>query len=132
MYSPGKVFVRCAMGASRSGALVLASLVICQGLSSTIVRLNRDIGPNSGFLELELSLRTEGERERQRITVRENRTMVPSPKPNKGLHGSSFTSPEITMHTIRSPHLFARPTFTMTQCFPQAELCSVIFISPKP
>ncbi len=64
MYLPGRVFVHCAMGVSRSGALVLAFLMICQGLSLVeaiiAVRLNRDIGPNSGFLEqlrqLELSL----------------------------------------------------------------------------
>lgn len=59
------MFVHCAMGVSRSGALVLAYLMICQDLSLieaiTAVRLNRDIGPNTGFLEqlrqLELSLR---------------------------------------------------------------------------
>lgn len=69
MYFPGKVIVHCAMGVSRSGALVLAYLMICQGLSLAeaiaAVRLNRDIGPNSGFLQqllqLELSLRTERE-----------------------------------------------------------------------
>lgn len=52
------------MGVSRSGALLLAYLMIHQGLSLTeaitAVRLNRDIGPNTGFLEqlrqLELSL----------------------------------------------------------------------------
>lgn len=55
------------MGVSRSGALVLAYLMIFQGLllveAITAVRLNRDIGPNSGFLEqlrqLELSLNTQ-------------------------------------------------------------------------
>ncbi|XP_040930011.1 uncharacterized protein LOC114841872 [Betta splendens] len=61
----GKVFVHCAMGVSRSGALVLAYLMICQDLplaeAIAAVRLNRDVGPNSGFLqqlrELELSIR---------------------------------------------------------------------------
>uniref|UniRef100_A0A3Q2QEL5 Dual specificity protein phosphatase n=1 Tax=Fundulus heteroclitus TaxID=8078 RepID=A0A3Q2QEL5_FUNHE len=51
----GKVLVHCAMGVSRSGALVLAYLMIHQGLTLveaiTAVRLCRDIGPNSGFLE---------------------------------------------------------------------------------
>uniref|UniRef100_A0A673B3S1 Dual specificity protein phosphatase n=1 Tax=Sphaeramia orbicularis TaxID=375764 RepID=A0A673B3S1_9TELE len=64
----GKVFVHCAMGVSRSGTLVLAYLMICQGLSLAeaiiAVRLNRDIGPNSGFLEqlrqLDLSLSSQG------------------------------------------------------------------------
>lgn len=64
MCFPGKVFVHCAMGVSRSGALVLAYLMIFQDLllvdAINAVRLNRDIGPNSGFLqqlrELELSL----------------------------------------------------------------------------
>lgn len=43
------------MGVSRSGALVLAYLMICRGLSLmeavTALRLTRDIGPNWGFLE---------------------------------------------------------------------------------
>lgn len=51
----GKVFVHCAMGVSRSGALVLSYLMISQGMSLVeaiiAVRLSRDIGPNSGFLE---------------------------------------------------------------------------------
>lgn len=61
--------MHCAMGVSRSGALVLAYLMICRGLSLAeaiaAVRLNRDIGPNSGFLQqllqLDLSLGTERE-----------------------------------------------------------------------
>lgn len=55
-YLSGKVFLHCAMGLSRSGALVLAYLMICQDLplvdAIIAVRLSRDIGPNSGFLEL--------------------------------------------------------------------------------
>ncbi|XP_071336884.1 serine/threonine/tyrosine-interacting-like protein 2 [Trachinotus anak] len=51
----GKVFVHCAMGVSRSGVLVLAYLMICHSLSLVeainVVRMNRHIAPNSGFLE---------------------------------------------------------------------------------
>ncbi|KAM3606609.1 uncharacterized protein V6R79_019631 [Siganus canaliculatus] len=77
----GKVFVHCAMGVSRSGALVLAYLMIFQRLSLVeaiiAVRLNRDIGPNSGFLEqlsqLELSLqRSEATEEEDTDTSSQN------------------------------------------------------------
>lgn len=71
------MFVHCAMGVSHSGALALAYLMISQGLSLAEaiidVRLNRDIGPNSRFLEelsqLELSLRSQS----RQITGADNR-----------------------------------------------------------
>ncbi|XP_059373511.1 dual specificity phosphatase 29-like isoform X1 [Carassius carassius] len=51
----GKVLVHCAMGVGRSGALVLAFLMMCENLTLmdaiNAFRLNRDICPNSGFLE---------------------------------------------------------------------------------
>ncbi|KAI7805543.1 putative inactive dual specificity phosphatase 27-like [Triplophysa rosa] len=63
----GKVLVHCAMGVSRSGALVLAFLMMCKDLTLSdaiiAVRLNRDICPNSGFLE---QLRTLDELLKQR------------------------------------------------------------------
>ncbi|XP_051507167.1 dual specificity protein phosphatase 13-like [Myxocyprinus asiaticus] len=56
----GKVLVHCAMGVSHSGALVLAFLMMCENLNLTdtiiAVRLNRDISPNSGFLEQQRTL----------------------------------------------------------------------------
>ncbi|NXN15598.1 DS13B phosphatase, partial [Indicator maculatus] len=60
----GKVLVHCAMGISRSAALVLAFLMICENVTLAdaiqTVRSHRAICPNSGFLkqlwELDLQL----------------------------------------------------------------------------
>ncbi|KAL2083063.1 hypothetical protein ACEWY4_020836 [Coilia grayii] len=50
----GRVFVHCLMGVSRSATLVLAFLMICEGLTlweaARSVRQHRDICPNPGFL----------------------------------------------------------------------------------
>ncbi|XP_030628605.1 dual specificity protein phosphatase 13-like [Chanos chanos] len=50
----GKVLVHCLMGVSRSATLVLAFLMICEGLTlmeaAQTVRQHRDICPNPGFL----------------------------------------------------------------------------------
>uniref|UniRef100_A0A665TLI9 Dual specificity protein phosphatase n=1 Tax=Echeneis naucrates TaxID=173247 RepID=A0A665TLI9_ECHNA len=51
----GRVFVHCLMGVSRSATLVLAFLMIAEGLTLkeavAAVRSHRDICPNSGFLQ---------------------------------------------------------------------------------
>ncbi|KAM4702601.1 dual specificity protein phosphatase 13B-like isoform 2-T2 [Rhinophrynus dorsalis] len=51
----GRVFVHCAMGISRAASLVLAFLMISEGLSLLdalrSVSEHRDISPNHGFLE---------------------------------------------------------------------------------
>ncbi|KAK1905616.1 Dual specificity protein phosphatase 13 isoform B [Dissostichus eleginoides] len=65
---PGRVFVHCLMGVSRSATLVLAFLMIAEGLSLqeavAAVRPHRDVCPNQGFLMQLCSLHMGLERER--------------------------------------------------------------------
>uniref|UniRef100_A0A3Q2QF05 Dual specificity protein phosphatase n=1 Tax=Fundulus heteroclitus TaxID=8078 RepID=A0A3Q2QF05_FUNHE len=69
----GRVFVHCLMGVSRSATLVLAFLMIAEGLrlqeAVAAVRQHRDICPNPGFLMqlrgLDISLERERKRKRQ-------------------------------------------------------------------
>lgn len=69
---PGRVLVHCLMGVSRSATLVLAFLMIVEGLTLreavAAVRPHRDICPNPGFLQqlriLDMSLERERKRER--------------------------------------------------------------------
>ncbi|KAK5853940.1 hypothetical protein PBY51_015051 [Eleginops maclovinus] len=73
----GRVFVHCLMGVSRSATLVLAFLMIAEGLSLqeavASVRPHRDICPNQGFLRqlrsLDMGLERERRRQRQAKTL---------------------------------------------------------------
>lgn len=73
----GRVFVHCLMGVSRSATLVLAFLMIVEGLTLreavAAVRPHRDICPNPGFLQqlrsLDMSLERERRRRRQARTL---------------------------------------------------------------
>lgn len=70
---PGRVLVHCLMGVSRSATLVLAFLMIAEGLTLqeavAAVRPHRDICPNPGFLQqlqrLDMSLERERRRQQQ-------------------------------------------------------------------
>ena len=66
---PGRVFVHCLMGVSRSATLVLAFLMIAEGLrlqeAVAAVRPHRDICPNPGFLQQLRSLDMTLERRRR-------------------------------------------------------------------
>lgn len=70
LFVPGRVFVHCLMGVSRSATLVLAFLMIVEGLTLqeavAAVRPHRDIFPNPGFLQQLRSLDMSLERERRR------------------------------------------------------------------
>lgn len=69
----GRVFVHCLMGVSRSATLVLAFLMIAEGLTLreavAAVKPHRDIFPNPGFLQqlrsLDMSLERQRRRQRQ-------------------------------------------------------------------
>lgn len=67
---PGRVLVHCLMGVSRSATLVLAFLMITEGLTLqeavAAVRPHRDICPNPGFLQQLRTLDMSLERERRR------------------------------------------------------------------
>lgn len=67
------MFVHCLMGVSRSATLVLAFLMIFEGMTLreavATVKSHRDIFPNPGFLQqlrsLDLSLERQRRRQRQ-------------------------------------------------------------------
>lgn len=73
----GRVFVHCLMGVSRSATLVLAFLMIIEGLRLqevvAAVRPHRDICPNPGFLQqlrhLDMSLERERRRRQQQVQM---------------------------------------------------------------
>lgn len=66
----GRVLVHCLMGVSRSATLVLAFLMIAEGLTLqeavAAVRPHRDVCPNPGFLQQLRSLDRSLERDRRR------------------------------------------------------------------
>ncbi|XP_075874802.1 dual specificity protein phosphatase 13B-like [Nelusetta ayraudi] len=73
----GRVFVHCLMGVSRSATLVMAFLMITEGLTLreavAAVKPHRDIFPNPGFLQqlrsLDMSLERQRRRQRQSQTL---------------------------------------------------------------
>ncbi|XP_049788118.1 dual specificity protein phosphatase 3 [Schistocerca nitens] len=74
--SGGKVLVHCLMGMSRSSTCVLAYLMIKERLPAAVaikmVRTNRDIRPNNGFLRQLADLDNRLKRERQRAAEKYN------------------------------------------------------------